>query len=185
MKRKFSSKVKKIISVSRDEAIRLGNDFIGAEHLLLGIIREKDVLSFKVLDSFGVDFSEVKFKIEENSNGAVAVKTDKKVGNIMLNKEAEEVLKVTFLEAKLFKNEKISPEHLLLSILKHKENIAAKILSAFDVDHDSFSDSVKPIKLEPDQIEEHASLSKIFLYIFLGILLILMFYFLFGMVPSI
>ncbi len=156
MNRKFSPKVKKIISVSRDEAIRLGHDFIGTEHLLLGMIREKDILAIKVLDSLDVDISELKYKIEETSSSAGASEeTDKKVGNIPLNKQAEKVLKVTFLEAKLFKNDEISPEHLLLSILKHEENTASKILFEFDVDYDSFKAELEYVSQEQDSNYEY------------------------------
>jgi len=156
MNRKFSPKVKKIISVSRDEAIRLGHDFIGTEHLLLGMIREKDILSIKVLDSLDVDISELKYKIEETSSStSAAEETDKKVGNIPLNKQAEKVLKVTFLEAKLFKNDEISPEHLLLSILKHEENTASKILFEFDVDYDSFKAELEYVSQEQNSNYEY------------------------------
>jgi len=156
MNRKFSPKVKKIISISRDEAIRLGHDYIGTEHLLLGMIREKDILAIKVLDSLDVDISELKYKIEETSTSAgVSEETDKKVGNIPLNKQAEKVLKVTFLEAKLFKNDEISPEHLLLSILKHEENTASKILYEFDVDYDSFKAELEYVSQEQDSSYEY------------------------------
>jgi len=156
MNRKFSPKVKKIISVSRDEAIRLGHDFIGTEHLLLGMIREKDILAIKVLNSLDVDISELKYKIEEtSSSGAAVEETDKKVGNIPLNKQAEKVLKVTFLEAKLFKNDEISPEHLLLSILKHEENTASKILFEFDVDYDGFKAELEYVSQEQDSNYEY------------------------------
>ena len=156
MNRKFSPKVKKIISISRDEAIRLGHDYIGTEHLLLGMIREKDILALKVLDSLDIDISELKYKIEETSTSlGASEETDKKVGNIPLNKQAEKVLKVTFLEAKLFKNDEISPEHLLLSILKHEENTASKILYEFDVDYESFKAELEYVSQEQDSNYEY------------------------------
>ena len=89
MNSKFSPKVKKIISLSRDEAIRLGNDFIGTEHLLLGMIKDKDSLAIKVLDSLDVDLYELKYKIEssvQNKRGAISQQS---VGSIPLNKHAE------------------------------------------------------------------------------------------------
>ena len=138
MNRKFSPKVKKIISHSRDEAVRLGNDYIGTEHLLLGIIEDKDSLALKVLDSLDVDVDQLKFQIEDQTGIKKPENTGLNVGNVPLNKHAEKVLKVTFLEAKLYKNEEISPEHLMLSILKHTENIAAKVLRKFDVDYEAF-----------------------------------------------
>jgi ATP-dependent Clp protease ATP-binding subunit ClpC len=138
MNRKFSPKVKKIISHSRDEAVRLHNDYIGTEHLLLGIIEDKDSLALKVLDSLDVDIDQLKYKIEDQTGSRRSDNTGLNVGNIPLNKHAEKVLKVTFLEAKLYKNEEISPEHLMLSILKHNENIASKILRKFDVDYEAY-----------------------------------------------
>ena len=135
MDRRFSPKVKQVISKSRDEAVRLGQDFIGTEHLLLGIMREQKGLATKVLNSLDVDTFELKQTLEESVNSSMANKTSINVGHLPLNKQAEKVLKVTFLEAKTLKSDEIYPEHLMLSILKHKENLACKILNQFDVDY--------------------------------------------------
>jgi len=150
MNRKFSPKVKKIISLSRTEALRLGHDYIGTEHLLLGMIQERESLAVKVLDSLDVDLTELKYKIEEIIEQVKAENTNLNVGNIPLNKQAEKVLKVTFLEAKLFKKDEISPEHLLLSILKHNENTASEILSQFDVDYDGYKAELEYVKQEQE-----------------------------------
>src|SRR5690606_15959042 len=132
MNRKFSPKVKQIISTSRDEAIRLGHDFIGTEHLLLGIVQEEGSLAVRVLDSLDVDTFELRQTIEESIQRGNPSKASLNIGNLPLNKHAEKVLKVTFLEAKMLKNEEISPVHLLLSILRHKDNLASRILHQFD-----------------------------------------------------
>jgi len=150
MNRKFSSKVKKIISVSRDEAIRLGHDYIGTEHLLLGILHDRDNLAAKVLQSLDVDLTELKFKIEETAARSNNEQAALNVGNIPLNKQAEKVLKVTFLEAKLTKNEEISPEHLMLSILKTEDNPAGDLLRHFDVDYESFRAELEYVSQEQD-----------------------------------
>jgi len=152
MNRKFSPKVKKIISLSREEAIRLGHDFIGTEHLLLGMIHDNDSLAIKVLDSLEVDLEELKYKIEEKlENDAMASdQTGLNIGKIQLNKHAEKVLKVTFLEAKLHKNQEINAEHLMLSILKHKENMASKLLFEFEVDYDLFKTELEYVKQEQE-----------------------------------
>jgi len=150
MNRKFSPKVKKIISLSRTEALRLGHDYIGTEHLLLGMIQEEESLAIKVLDSLDVDLTELKYKIEEVVQAVQAENTNLNVGNIPLNKQAEKVLKVTFLEAKLFKNDEISPEHLMLSILKHNENTASEILSEFDVDYEAYKAELEYVKQEQE-----------------------------------
>jgi len=150
MNRKFSPKVKKIISLSRTEALRLGHDYIGTEHLLLGMIHERESLAIKVLDSLDVDLTELKYKIEEVIQQVRVESTNLNVGNIPLNKQAEKVLKVTFLEAKLFKNDEINPEHLLLSILKHNENTASDILSQFQVDYEGYKAELEYVRQEQE-----------------------------------
>ena len=124
MNRRFSPKVKLVISKSRDEAIRLGHDYIGTEHLLLGIMQESDSLASKVLQSLDVDTIELRQTIEESVQRRPSNKVALNVGSLPLNKQAEKVLKVTFLEAKMLRSDEICPEHLLLSILKHKDNLA-------------------------------------------------------------
>ncbi len=137
MDNNFSTQVKEIISFSREEALRLGNDFIGTEHLLLGLIREGDNTAVRILKSFNVDLYELRKEIEL----AVKDKTGKNIANINslpLTKQAEKVIRVTVLEAKALKSPTVETEHLMLSILKNKENIATQILNQFDVDYDLF-----------------------------------------------
>ncbi len=148
--RKFSPKVKKIIQLSREEAIRLGHDFIGTEHFLLGLLQEKDSLPVKVLDSLEVNLVELRNKIETTQTGRTEEELGYNYGSIPLNKHAEKVLKVTSLEAKVFKSDEIKPEHLMLSILKHEENIANKILSDFNVDYEAFRAELEFVKQEQD-----------------------------------
>lgn len=150
MNRKFSPKVKKIISLSRDEAVRLGHDYIGTEHLLLGMLREKDNMAIRVLNSLELDLDQLKYRVEESTKANRTDNTNLNVGNIPLNKHAEKVLKVTFLESKLFKNDEINPEHLMLSILKHKDNLASKILNHFDVDYDGYKTELEYVTQEQD-----------------------------------
>ncbi len=150
MDRKFSPKVKKIIQLSRDEAIRLGHDYIGTEHLLLGMIVDGNNLALRVLNSLEVDISNLKYKIEESTSVNTSNNTKMNVGNIPLNRHAEKVLKVTFLEAKLYKNEEIAPEHLMLSILKHKESLASKILGKMQVDYDDYKNELDYVKQEQE-----------------------------------
>jgi ATP-dependent Clp protease ATP-binding subunit ClpC len=148
--RKFSPKVKKIIQLSREEAIRLGHDYIGTEHFLLGIIHEKDSLPLKVLDSLEVDIHELKSKIEKSHVTRHEGDLGTNYGSIPLNKHAEKVLKVTSLEAKVYKSEEIKPEHLMLSILKHEENTANRILNDFNVDYESFKTEMEYVRQEQD-----------------------------------
>ncbi len=150
MNRKFSPKVKQIISRSRDEAVRLGHDFIGTEHLLLGMMQDEGSLAIRVLYSLDVDGFELKQTIEESIQRNPSAKASLNIGSLPLNKHAEKVLKVTFLEAKMLKNEEISPEHLMLSILKHKDNLASRILHQFDVDYDIYKSELEFVRQEQD-----------------------------------
>jgi len=151
MNRKFSPEVKKIIQHSREEAIRLGHDYIGTEHLLLGMLNDKESLAMKVLDSLDIDLDEVKFKVEEATPKKKGDQTTYNIGNLPLNRQAEKVLKVTFLEAKVYKNEEIHPEHLMLSILKHKDNIASKLLDKYEVDYEAYKTELEYVKQDQDQ----------------------------------
>lgn len=148
--RKFSPKVKKIIQLSREEAIRLGHDYIGTEHFLLGLLHEKESLAVKVLDSLEVDVNELRHKIEMTHAPKHEEEMGYNYGSIPLNKHAEKVLKVTSLEAKVYKSDEIKPEHLMLSILKHEENLAHKILSDFNVDYESFRAELEYVRQEQD-----------------------------------
>jgi ATP-dependent Clp protease ATP-binding subunit ClpC len=148
--KRFSPKVKQVISRSRDEAIKLGHDFIGTEHLLLGIMSERESLAVKVLESLDVDPAELRQALETSVQRIASTPTALNVGNLNLNTQAEKVLKVTFLEAKMLKSEEISPEHLLLSILKHKENPASKLLNQYDVDYDIYKAELEYVRQEQD-----------------------------------
>lgn len=150
--KKFSPKVKKIISLSRDEAVRLGQDFISTEHLLLGLIKEPDNLAVKVLQVLDVDRLELEQLIEESTQRRPASPSAIHVGNLPLTKQAEKVLKVTLLEAKKLKSEEIAPEHLMLSILKEENDPACKILKQFDVDYEVFRDELEFVIQEMDPL---------------------------------
>ncbi len=157
MDNNFSAQVKEIISFSREEALRLGNDFIGTEHLLLGLIREGDNTAIKILKGLNIDLYELRKEIEL----AVKDKTGKNIANINslpLTKQAEKVIRVTVLEAKALKSPTVETEHLMLSILKNKENIATQILNQFDIDYDLFRNELGLVKsndIRSDYAEEN------------------------------
>jgi len=114
MRYKFSNQMKEIISFSRDEAERLGNDYIGTEHLLLALLREEDNTALRILKSFHVDIAEMQKEIE------LAVKSDKSGRNSMpLNVSAEQTIHGAVAEAKTLKSKRVEPEHLILSILNN------------------------------------------------------------------
>lgn len=147
MEAKFSQRVKDVISFSREEALRLGNDFIGVEHLLLGLIREGDGKAIVVLQEFHLDLKMIRKEIEQNltQNSAIG---SKNLANIPLVKQAERVLKLTYLEAKLYKSPMIGTEHLLLSILKNEDSVACAILNKYGVIYENVKDELETMKDE-------------------------------------
>jgi ATP-dependent Clp protease ATP-binding subunit ClpC len=141
MEAKFSPRVKEVIQFSREEAIRLGHDYIGPEHLLLGIIREGEGRALQTLRGMDLDVIRVKKSIEDatrSSSGKVI-----NIGNLPLTRQAEKALKITYLEAKMFKAEVIGTEHLMLSILRDDDNIASEVLSQFGVSYEVFKSALE------------------------------------------
>jgi len=146
MEAKFSPRVKEVISYSREEALRLGHDYIGVEHFLLGLLREGEGIAVKTIESLGVDLKELRKIIEkgiknpENEDGGQK--------NIPLTKQSERVLKITFLEAKLLKSDIIGTEHLMLSILKQPDNIVSQAMKRFSIDYDLFKTELELLQQE-------------------------------------
>ncbi|MVN23298.1 ATP-dependent Clp protease ATP-binding subunit [Mucilaginibacter arboris] len=141
MEAKFSPRVKDVISYSREEALRLGHDYIGTEHLLLGLIRDGDGVAIKLLKGLQVDTARLRRAVEDAVKGTTG--TTVNIGSIPLTKQAEKVLKITYLEAKIFKSDLIGTEHLLLSILRDEDNIASQILAQFNVNYEVFKAEVE------------------------------------------
>jgi ATP-dependent Clp protease ATP-binding subunit ClpC len=141
MEAKFSPRVKDVISYSREEAIRLGHDYIGTEHLLLGLIREGDGKAIKTLRALEIDGIRLKKTIEDNIRASATNNTN--FVNIPLTKQAEKVLKITYLEAKIFKTDIIGTEHLLLSILRDEDNLASQILGQFGITYEVFKNALE------------------------------------------
>jgi ATP-dependent Clp protease ATP-binding subunit ClpC len=135
MEAKFSNRVKEVITLSREEALRLGHDYIGTEHLILGMIREGEGVAVALLKKLGVQLDQLRAEIEKVSKGT-ATHEIKNVANIPLTRASEKILKITYLEAKVFKAQLIGTEHLLLSILRDPDNLATQILNKFDVAYD-------------------------------------------------
>ncbi|MAE15424.1 MAG: Clp protease ClpC [Crocinitomicaceae bacterium] len=141
MDAKFSPRVKEVISYSREEALRLGHDYIGVEHLLLGIIREGEGIAMRMITSSGINSKDLRKKLESKLDSGQLTEL-KNSGNIPLLKQAEKVLKITYLEAKLFKSNMIGTEHLLLSILKEDNNIASSILKEYNLNYESVKEEL-------------------------------------------
>jgi ATP-dependent Clp protease ATP-binding subunit ClpC len=141
MEAKFSPRVKEVIQFSREEAIRLGHDYIGTEHLLLGIIREGEGKALQTLRVLDIDLLRLKKAVEDTIRPTATRAAN--LGNIPLTKQAEKALKITYLEAKIFKSDIIGTEHLLLSILRDEDNIASQIMNQFGVSYDVFKSAVE------------------------------------------
>lgn len=141
MEAKFSPRVKDVIAFSKEEAVRLGHEYIGTEHLLLGLIREGEGMAIKMLKSLNVNLVELRKSIE---NAVKTTNTNIKasIREIPLTKQAEKALKITYLEAKIFKSDIIGTEHLLLAILKDEDNIATQILNQCGVNYDILREEI-------------------------------------------
>ncbi len=134
MEGNFSERVQEVIRLSREEALRLGHDYIGTEHLLLGIIREGQGIAVKILRNLDVDLVKLKKAVEDTVKTSGGTLT---IGNIPLTKQAEKVLKITQIESKIYKSDVIGTEHILLSLLRDEDNVATQILHQFNVSYDS------------------------------------------------
>jgi len=132
----FSPRVRDVITFSKDEAFRLGHDFIGTEHLLLGLIRKGDGKAIDILNAFDVDLELMRKKIESlnPSNPSLNIEDQKK--SLHLTRQAEKALKTTFLEAKLYQSESIDTAHLLLCILRNENDPTTKLLNKLYIDYD-------------------------------------------------
>jgi ATP-dependent Clp protease ATP-binding subunit ClpC len=151
MEGNFSDRVQDVIRLSREEALRLGHDYIGTEHLLLGLIREGEGIGARILKNLRIDLFSLKQKIEESTHPRVA---ETQMGNVPLTKQAEKVLKITYLEAKICKSNIIGTEHLLLSIMKGDDNIASEILEQFGVTYDLVRDELMSISSSKSEFDD-------------------------------
>ena len=140
----FSPRVKDVIAYSKEEALRLGHDFIGTEHLMLGLLRDGDGKAIDILNALDIDLSHLRRKVEilspANPN-MTAVSNEKK--NLHLTRQAERALKTTFLEAKLFQSPNINTAHLLLCILRNENDPTTKLLNKLKIDYDGVKDQFK------------------------------------------
>ncbi len=154
----FSPRVKDVIAYSKEEALRLGHDFIGTEHLMLGLLRDGNGKAISILDALDVDLDHLRRKVEilspANPNAGANPK-DKK--NLHLTRQAERALKTTFLEAKLFQSSSINTAHLLLCILRNENDPTTKLLHKLKVDYDGVKDQFKSMITSDDDYMESPS----------------------------
>ncbi len=149
----FSPKVKDVIAYSKEEALRLGHDYIGTEHLILGLLRKPNGEAIDILNALDVDLTQLRKKIEGLSpaNTTSFTQSDKK--SLHLTKQAEKALKTTFLEAKLFKSNAVSTAHLLLCVLRNENDPTTKLLHKFDVDYNEVKSIFNQLFIGDDSIE--------------------------------
>ncbi len=132
MESQFSPRIKDIIAYSREEAIRLGNDYIGPEHLFLGILRDGEGMATEILQNLGVDLAEVKKQIETKVRSNRKIDLDAQVS---MSKPAEKALKIISLEARSFKSQLANSGHLLLALLKDTDNLVSTLLGDAGVNY--------------------------------------------------
>ena len=152
----FSPRVKDVISFSKEEALRLGHDFIGTEHLMLGLLRDGNGKAIDILNSLDIDLGHLRRKVEilspANPN-TIITSNEKK--NLHLTRQAERALKTTFLEAKLFQNKIINTVHLLLCVLRNENDPTTKLLNKLKVNYDSVKEQFKFMTTNDDDIIEN------------------------------
>ena len=139
MKENFSQRVQHIIKNAKEEAIRLGHSYVGSEHLLLGLLREKSGLSAKIFDIYDCDISDVQSMIEDMIKTLGNTMT---LGHLPLTRRAERILRNAFNEAAALGSSVADDEHLLLAILKENEGIAREVLNSHNLDYESVLDLI-------------------------------------------
>ena len=151
----FSPRVKDVIAYSKEEALRLGHDFIGTEHLMLGLLRDGNGKAIDILSALEIDLNHLRRKVEilSPANPNISTSSNEKK-NLHLTRQAERALKTTFLEAKLFQSTSINTAHLLLCILRNENDPTTKLLNKLKVDYDNVKDQFKyMIANDDDYIE--------------------------------
>ena len=159
----FSPRVKDVISFSKEEALRLGHDFIGTEHLILGLLRDGQGKAVEILNALDIDLSQLRRKVEilSPANPNISTATNEKK-NLHLTRQAERALKTTFLEAKLFQSKSINTAHLLLCILRNENDPTTKLLNKLRVNYDNVKDQFKQMITEDSSTYSESPTSEAF-----------------------
>ena len=145
----FSPRVKDVISYSKEEALRLGHDFIGTEHLMLGLLRDGQGKAIEILNNLDIDLGQLRRKVEilSPANPDISYSSNEKK-NLHLTRQAERALKTTFLEAKLFQSKSINTVHLLLCVLRNENDPTTKLLNKLRVNYDNVKEQFKSMITE-------------------------------------
>lgn len=148
----FSPKVRDVITFSKEEALRLGHEFIGTEHLILGLIRKAEGKAIEILTAFDVDLALLRKKLEQLNpvNPTIQVGNKK---SLHLTRQAEKALKTTFLEAKLYQSESIDTAHLLLCVLRNENDPTTKLIQKYHVNYDEAKALYKELHVDDTSID--------------------------------
>ncbi|OIQ23750.1 ATP-dependent Clp protease ATP-binding subunit [Lacinutrix sp. MedPE-SW] len=154
----FSPRVKDVIAYSKEEALRLGHDFIGTEHLMLGLLRDGNGKAINILNALDIDLNHLRRKVEilSPANPNVTITSNEKK-NLHLTRQAERALKTTFLEAKLFQSTSINTAHLLLCILRNENDPTTKLLNKLKVDYDNVKEQFKSMITSDDNYTDNSN----------------------------
>ncbi len=133
MNDRFTQRVRKVLFLARDEAGRLQHDYIGTEHLLLGVIREGSGVAANVLQRMGIDFERVQKAVEDSVSAPMGPVS---IGEIPFTPRAKKVLELSIDEARLHNHNYVGTEHLLLALIREGEGVAARVLADLGADHE-------------------------------------------------
>ena len=126
----FTDRVRKVLAMAREEAIRLQHDYVGTEHILLGLIREGDGVASAVLITLNVDLEQIHERVEESVRKGKATIA---LGELPYTSRAKKVLEFAMSEARDFNHSYVGTEHLLLGLLREEKGIAAQVLNSLGV----------------------------------------------------
>ena len=146
MNNQFTPRVSDIIMYSKEEAIRLKNSYIGPEHLLLGLLRDGEGKAIEALFNLQIDLKQLKVEMENKLNDVqnTDFPSDE---NINFNDVASRILKLCILEARQMKCEAVDSEHILLAIMRQKNNKASQLLEEHEVTYEKVMEA---LTLQPD-----------------------------------
>lgn len=142
MDSKFSPRIKDVLTYSREEAIRLGNDHISTEHLFLGILRDGEGIAVDTMKQLGMDFSRLKNELELHLRKSSSLPMD---ASIPLLKNTERTLKIVFLEARSMNEDTVNTGHLLLAILKEKDGMVCELFKKNDLNYDDVKTKIQEL----------------------------------------
>ncbi|MBQ0116957.1 MAG: ATP-dependent Clp protease ATP-binding subunit [Flavobacterium sp.] len=151
----FSKTVKNVITYSKEEALRLSHDYIGTEHLMLGILREGTGSAIESLNQLNIDLSALRHRIENLNPSTEALYNTSDKKSLYLTRQAERAIKTSFLEAKLFKSPEIRSIHLLLCILKNENDPISKLLQKLQIDYDTVKENYKSMSYNDENYLEN------------------------------